>query len=56
MRVLHVSTAKTWRGGEQQLANLCQGLAVKGCQQMVALRAGVSMATAIAVSAGSVLE
>lgn len=35
MRILHVSTPKTWRGGEQQLAYLVQGLEDQGVQQTV---------------------
>jgi glycosyltransferase involved in cell wall biosynthesis len=35
MIVLHVSTAKSWRGGEQQLAYLTQGLTTLGIDQVV---------------------
>ncbi|MCK4772162.1 MAG: glycosyltransferase family 4 protein [Candidatus Latescibacteria bacterium] len=33
--VLHISTAKTWRGGEQQLAYLYEELNLKGVQQVL---------------------
>jgi glycosyltransferase involved in cell wall biosynthesis len=35
IRVLHVSTPLSWRGGEQQLSYLVQGLEEKGLQQSV---------------------
>ena len=35
MRVLHVTTGKTWRGGEQQLLYLAAGLARRGIEQRV---------------------
>lgn len=33
MKVLHVSSAKSWRGGEQQIAYLVKGLNILGAQQ-----------------------
>ena len=35
MKILHLSTARTWRGGEQQVSYLYQGLEAKGCQQCI---------------------
>ena len=35
MKVLHVSTPITWRGGEQQVAYLCQGLKKMDVEQAV---------------------
>lgn len=34
-RILHISSAKTWRGGEQQLAYLVQELQQKGIHQII---------------------
>ncbi len=36
MRILHVSSAKSWRGGEQQIAYLVDALNKKGVQQTLA--------------------
>lgn len=44
MKILHVSTPKTWRGGEQQLAYLCTELQKKGMEQMVVCRKGGQLA------------
>ncbi len=35
LRILHISTARSWRGGEQQIAYLIAELAKKGAQQFV---------------------
>jgi len=35
MRILHLSSAKTWRGGEQQIAYLQEELALKGIEQWI---------------------
>lgn len=35
MRILHISSAKTWRGGEQQIAYLQEELALKGIEQWI---------------------
>lgn len=42
-RVLHLSTARTWRGGEQQLAYLVEELASLGVEQCVVCAAGSAM-------------
>ena len=39
-KVLHVSTAKTWRGGEQQLIYLVEELRLKGIAQVVVCTKG----------------
>jgi len=43
MRTLHVSSAITWRGGEQQIAYLLETLALKGHQQWVLCVKGSKM-------------
>ena len=43
MRILHLSTASTWRGGEQQVAYLAEELAKKGVWQQVCCVAGSAM-------------
>jgi L-malate glycosyltransferase len=43
MKVLHISTAKTWRGGEQQIAYLIGELAAKGIEQFVVCSADSAM-------------
>ncbi|MHC4885394.1 MAG: glycosyltransferase family 4 protein [Planctomycetota bacterium] len=35
MKIIHLSTAKSWRGGEQQLLYLAQGLAREGVDQVI---------------------
>lgn len=40
MTIIHVSTATSWRGGEQQIAYLLTGLREAGVQQMVICPAG----------------
>jgi L-malate glycosyltransferase len=40
MRILHLSSEQTWRGGEQQMAYLFEELWKKGIEQFVATRAG----------------
>ena len=40
MKIIHVSTATSWRGGEQQIAYLLTGLREAGVQQMVICPAG----------------
>ena len=39
MKILHVNSAKTWGGGEQQTAYLIRGLAELGVENLVACRA-----------------
>lgn len=41
--ILHVSTARTWRGGEQQLAYLAERLASAGVPQLVVCAAGSAL-------------
>ncbi|MEL6822549.1 MAG: glycosyltransferase [Calditrichota bacterium] len=43
MRVLHLSTASTWRGGEQQLAYLLEELRQENVQQFVLCRKNSAM-------------
>ena len=43
MHILHISTAKSWRGGEQQLAYLISELEDKGVRQTVLCREGSEM-------------
>lgn len=43
-RILHISTPKSWRGGEQQLAYLYEELANKGVEQYIICRKGGAMA------------
>ena len=38
MRILHISSAKTFGGGERHLADLCRGLQERGVEVFVALR------------------
>ena len=38
MKVLHLSSERTWRGGEQQIAYLIAGLKARGVESIVALR------------------
>lgn len=40
MRVLHMSSEKGWRGGEQQLAYLLEDLSKKNVENILAVRAG----------------
>lgn len=40
MRVLHVSSEATWRGGEQQMAYLIEELRAQGAQNVVAVKRG----------------
>ncbi len=40
LRVLHINTEKTWRGGEQQALYLAQGLARRGVEQLCVGRPG----------------
>ena len=35
IKILHISTAKSWRGGEQQLAYLYEELDQKGVEQII---------------------
>lgn len=44
MRVLHVNTERTWRGGEQQVLYLMRGLAERGVPQAIACQPGSPMA------------
>ena len=41
LRVLHIDTEKTWRGGEQQALYLAQGLAQRGVEQLCVGRPGM---------------
>ena len=43
MKILHVSTARTWRGGEQQLAYLLEELRALGLEQWVLCARGSAM-------------
>ena len=43
-KILHISTPKSWRGGEQQLAYLYEELAKKGIEQYILCRKGGQMA------------
>lgn len=40
MNIVHISTAKTWRGGEQQIAYLYEGLRQHGLSQFIVCAAG----------------
>ncbi len=40
LRVLHIDTERTWRGGEQQALYLAQGLAARGVEQLCVGRPG----------------
>ncbi len=40
MRILHLSSESTWRGGEQQIAYLVEKLETKGIQPLVACKPG----------------
>lgn len=42
MKVLHISTEKTWRGGEQQMAYLIEGAMAEGVDCSVLCRSGSS--------------
>lgn len=44
MKVLHLSTAMSWRGGEQQLVYLYEGLAKNGFEQLIIAPAGSALA------------
>ena len=41
--ILHLSTAKSWRGGEQQIANLIKELENKGINQLVVCPSGTPL-------------
>ena len=43
-KILHISTPKSWRGGEQQLAYLYEELTNKGIEQYILCRKGGEMA------------
>lgn len=43
MRVLHLSTARSWRGGEQQVAYLVKALDAMGVEQLVVCATGSPM-------------
>lgn len=45
MKVLHISAAKSWRGGEQQIAYLLEELRASGIEQSVFCVAGAPLAT-----------
>lgn len=40
MKILHLSSEKSWRGGEQQIAYLIEGLSKQGVNNLVACRKG----------------
>ena len=40
MHVVHLSTSRTWRGGEQQILYLCRGLRELGVEQEIICRSG----------------
>ncbi len=44
MRVLHVNTERTWRGGEQQVLYLLRGLAAGGVEQQLLCQPGSPLA------------
>ncbi|MFK7807781.1 MAG: hypothetical protein AB8F74_08300, partial [Saprospiraceae bacterium] len=44
MKILHVSSAKSWRGGEQQIAYLLEELNSKGISQQVFCPVNVPLA------------
>ncbi|MGE0711943.1 MAG: glycosyltransferase family 4 protein [Planctomycetota bacterium] len=44
LRVLHLNTEPTWRGGEQQLLYLMDGLAARGVEQELVAQPGAPMA------------
>ncbi|MDT0688472.1 glycosyltransferase [Salegentibacter sp. F188] len=43
MKIIHVNLAKTWRGGERQVALLMQGLHEQGIQQVLVCRKGSAL-------------
>ncbi|MEM1218988.1 MAG: glycosyltransferase family 4 protein [Bacteroidota bacterium] len=45
MRVLHISSPRTWRGGEQQIAYLLEEFRAQGIEQWVACPVGSALAT-----------
>jgi len=45
MRILHLSSERTWRGGEQQIAYLMRVLAQNGVENVLAARRGSEMAS-----------
>jgi len=45
MRVLHVNTERTWRGGEQQVLYLARGLQGRGIEQVLLCQEGSVLAT-----------
>ncbi|MBE7438385.1 MAG: glycosyltransferase family 4 protein [Spirochaetales bacterium] len=45
MRVLHLSTSSSWRGGEQQILYLCRGLRELGQDQLVVCQDGSDAVT-----------
>ena len=44
LRVLHLSTPRSWRGGEQQAAYLLQGLRLQGVESLVLCPEGAALA------------
>ncbi|MEZ0229451.1 MAG: glycosyltransferase family 1 protein, partial [Planctomycetota bacterium] len=44
MKVLHVNTERTWRGGEQQVLYLMEGLRALGIDQLLVAQADGVMA------------
>lgn len=43
LRIVHIDTEKSWRGGQQQVVNLIEGLAQRGHQNILVLKKGSSL-------------
>ena len=56
MRVLHVATARTWRGGEQQVFYLLSGLRRRGLEPVLATPGESPLANRVRESGGTVLD
>lgn len=48
MRIAHVDTERTWRGGQQQVLSLIEGLKAKGHQNFAVVRKGSALAERLA--------
>ncbi len=55
LRVLHVNTERTWRGGEQQVLYLLEGLAARGIEQLLVAQEGGILAERAAAAGLPVL-
>jgi len=44
LRIAHIDTERTWRGGEQQVFSLVEGLAARGHQNLLIVRRGSALA------------